>query len=356
MRKKGRYAGTASGGGGTQRALVSAFLREHRPPMCNKEQRSEVLKRANAWAKEMRLAGGPELHEAIQRGKAASFSHRAGGHSFGVPPCKRKRSRVNDVGDTAAATAATPSQPSVPASLPAILEELDGRDRASVSRDVDAARAEEKRQGEARSRALAEWSSKAGPTEVHTSMRAFLGHSKNAGHAVLWPPMGDLIVIHILPPFRMFAEAANSGAGLGQQKLEENWSLKHAPVVHEKLPLHQTISDRSLRPGIWNQSSCGRAGFCLCQPPERDGCKRVVEAVISKMKHWCKKKTEARKLLEDGRLVLRIFSGAVDLHLHIGMINLKTWDMCVLRMVLHDAHGALLPEGVVVASRPLELG
>ena len=341
VRKKGKYVGRACGGGGTQRALVSAWLRANKPQMRNREERKLQLQNANAWAREARLSGGVDFQAAVQRGKAASVSYRAGGSSFGRLQKKPKESCHSAILDVHHAHGNLPRAP------------LDAgvMVRTDVAGDGRAARAEEAKSAKQQDRALAEWSMRQVPSlnAVHTAMQRFAGQQTPP---IRRPPLGRVAMVHAVPPLQEFALSAASGAGHGLHNLEHNWNAKHIPIVHERLPAPLKLGE-GLRPGLWNQSVCARVGFCMCSRANRESCKGVVESVLSCLKRWCKKGSNGRKLLQDGRAVIHVSGMTVDHYLHLGFVNFKSWDTTVLPLVV-CVHEMPLPEGTLLLRRRVE--
>ena len=74
-----------------QRALVSAFLKGQRLGGPRTEERKALFRKANAKARDLRRACGPNLAHFLKLGKAATSVHQAGGNAFrGNARTKRK--------------------------------------------------------------------------------------------------------------------------------------------------------------------------------------------------------------------------------------------------------------------------
>jgi len=80
VRRRGKFKGQPTGGGGPQRFIVRRCLEGHRFP--NKEARIQALSRANQEFHRVKRQGGPEWHQAYSAGAAGTYSHSHGGAAF----------------------------------------------------------------------------------------------------------------------------------------------------------------------------------------------------------------------------------------------------------------------------------
>ena len=81
MKRKGEQQGKPTGGGGAQRAFVSEYLTGKKYK--TREQRSAVLREAEAERKRVFSGDAFRVASYLRRGAAGTASYRAGGFAFG---------------------------------------------------------------------------------------------------------------------------------------------------------------------------------------------------------------------------------------------------------------------------------
>ena len=338
VRKKGKFKGRATGGGGTQRRVVSEFLQEARMPMQTKEQRRLAFQAANQHYRDVRDSGGLQWVGFRKEGRAGTVSHRRTGHAFGG---RRKQHQVLHAYGRKRKQHQHQPQLDRAAVEEAIV--LHGHSEFAEAVAARQKRAQqEAEEAENHRSAIAAWSSDATPRLSQTPVIAGLPPSAIGAHAlpckqealnisgVWWTPPG--------------AELAARALAAEQTKLrgvlEAAWALRHQPLMHANLrPVRR-------RPGNPSKPTvCFDAGFCRC-----DGlgfCDTGIPEAFGKcMAPALKKGTSARKIYNCGQLVVKVVHvpqgdrpGPADAYLHMGFGNLR--DKLYTFMLLEPAEDAL---------------
>ena len=96
-RRRGKYAGKRTGGGGAQRRSVGQWVKrraEFGHSFATADTRKATLAWANAQAEAERNQGGERWNDVVQEGRAGTLSYRNGGNAFQAPVRSAKRQRI----------------------------------------------------------------------------------------------------------------------------------------------------------------------------------------------------------------------------------------------------------------------
>ena len=141
-------------------------------------------------------------------------------------------------------------------------------------------------------------------------------------------------------------------------KLAEVWMDRCRLIRHEDQPAIKF--DRQLTSSMFAESICFKTGWCQCQygPAANVNASWMEKQVTDKMRpfFWSKGKdkersaSSARIWLEDARVAMSLHGQSkagcdVEMFLHLGFVNFKTWKMTTLRLYRNTE--AALPEDIV---------
>ena len=342
VKRKGKQQGKPTGGGGAQRAFVSEYLTGKKYK--TREQRSAVLREAEAERK--RVFSGDAFRAAsyLRRGAAGTASYRAGGFAFG-PRKKRKLAET------------------IPRASPQV------RDLVHLGASLSNARATLRDLGGLPSDVLRE---KVRRCEDHLNNVSSASQSRifEGGSSHLWPPdlglgvhdvrqapdLEDMTftVNPILPPVleigKRMLEQLNKNAACNIQKaLLEEWDNAHCLKKHSEVSVIP-----SLGPGKQPLSKVTlgrRVGYCMCSGAMKS---RALfrEALVRQLGKALVKWSAVRKVYEGGSAVLRLYSPTLNSQptfWFLGMGNLNDLDFTVQRLHEFDEPRHLfVPSGTQV--------
>jgi len=340
-RRTGVFKGCRTGGGGKRRASLSACLpiawdefRQangmSRKP--TKNERKAILKRAHALAK---VSEEADPESALQKGKAATFSHRVGARSFGARMARiRKRTReatsivdvlaLDPVASSSPATTATCDTLAVPGAEADVVA-VTGRKRRKVDLAAERQNLEMWALTHSAPQAL-------GPKVLATvpemeQATPWPAAGPNALKVVKWPPPAGELASKVMTGLtNPRDEQANSG---GLETLDCAWSDRCAGIMFKSCPPLVAQPSKSKICMIANKCFCGTAEGrntirfvrCVC----------VCRCLSSRAGSMIAKGSYGRTLYESARAVLRVFrKGKADVlrrkdyWLHLGFGNINT--------------------------------
>jgi hypothetical protein len=139
-----------------------------------------------------------------------------------------------------------------------------------------------------------------------------LGTRDNLTTCSWCPPQVDLAKV-----------ALNNLTPAGREAVLRDWEAAHDMVQHaEQEPLK---ASKQLPVCFW-------AGRCLCCPAAQT-LVRFERALIKGLKHLFRPKTQPRKLLQDGLVVLKISSEDANTWFHVSYANLNNWHLILMSLL-----------------------
>lgn len=350
VRRFGRWKGSRSGGGGTQRSLMSACLKGQR--WSNKEERRKAFAAANEQFRRLRKRADESWNKHVRVGAAGTVSHRHGGVAFGSHPRKRRRSNVG-----------TASVEGLLRTLPSAAEGNDAQlvvVEQACARVVDALvtlreqPAQKRRRVEEEQRAIAAWRASAEPVPC-SLLQGAESHLIPYGSS---QPQQQFRVVYSIPPGTAIARRAlaNSGRIGGiRTRLRAAWSHRCTPLQHDNVPRCQRPSEKQKQEE--KPSTCFTIGRCICG----DGAGKVVPPLARSMRSLLSRalvkrrrrdKSALRGLYDACGLFIRIVPVGMageQWWYHIGCGNLSTLDFVLFPMTQLQEH----PDGhVTVQAQP----
>ena len=348
VRRTGKFKGTATGGGGAQRAFYSEYLR-------GKKYKTQDERRAvfTAAAEERkRVISGDAVRAAsyLRIGKAGTASRRAGGYTFGQPSLKRKFDNR-----------------AVPTQADQVLDLVD------LGLSVSTARASLREIGQMPSDAVRAKKRRC-EEELNNVAAASQKRISEGSSSALWPPDPDLGVLDvrqapqmddmkltvnpILPPVHEIGKRA-------LEVLHHNHNYKEhiqADLLKEWEDAHMLRKHAEagclppLGPGkepLGKLTLCRRVGYCMCSQAMRS---RALfrEALVRQLGAAFVKGSACRSVYDRGIAVIRLYSqiatSSPQTFWFLGMGNLNDHAFTVKRLHKFEPELSFVPPGTEVFS------
>jgi hypothetical protein len=350
------------GGGGGQRAFMSAFLTGKTLGSGPGSARKAVFAEGNKLYNNLSLK---ERAKFIDGGHLATLAKRAGGLPFGqrmlhasaAASSSQSVSRDSEALIANVLVACHSDEHLALISknatyLPALLDHIKRQhtEQTKQRHETDASR-----------HALVQSWSQAAFEEHRDNFVSYDSTTTGSSLRVIPAGMDDLPFDHSVwvPPSMQMAELLLRDSGPGSntkypergqlfKKLDECWAILNASI------LQKGVRNLGKVPVI-KLKQCALAGFCVCRPSSLP-VRFTVAAIRGLLKEWLKKGTELRRLYDRGALCFRIFGGSErpdtsDTFGHFGNGNLKTFHFVVARLLPDRAQYSVRRRRAVTTQR-----
>ena len=308
VRKKGKFKGSQTGGGGPQRAFFSQRLKG--VSTNSKDEKSATLVALHKEYRAIRAEGGARWKELVKLGQAGAVTHRFGRASFGLS--RRERNQRNK------SLHALRDDFVQQLSAVAVVESRDSQALCPLKRvRLDSALP-----------MTVEATTRAAYEAIKSSVRATSvlrmqscrdhivgGASGDVGVHFFEPGKAGCTFYQMVPPVGKICErvltacagASKSTPGAPMKQLTDFWSEAHRFIKDDAAPL--PTAKMSHVWGVNKVSLCSRLGKCVCGPQHRQllQCRQALSALLHRV---LKKGSKICKLYDSHYLVIRLFSSA----------------------------------------------